>query len=100
MNIVIDKSYFEVGKHTRKGYYIVTDIKDLSVGDRIIITSQPKYWASRHSDRCPLDENIFPYGMEILQMTKVNDEIEATCGTYGWSLDTAVEEGKVLKYSK
>lgn len=100
MSIVINKSYFKVNKHTKKEYHVVTDVKELSVGDTIIITGRPSSWSSLYSDGFPLNQNIFPYGMKILQMGEKKGLVSATCGTYGWSLSYAVKEGKVLKYNE
>lgn len=100
MSIVIDKSYFKVNEHTKKEHYVVTDVKDLSVGDIIIIAAKPSRWASRYSDGYPLNQNIFPYTMKILQIGEKEGVVAATCGTYGWSISHAVREGKVLKYNE
>ena|SRR5699024_3375998 len=95
MSIIIDKSYFKV--NTKKEYHVVTDVKELSVGDNIIITTRPSRWSSAYDKEYPLNKYIFPYSMKILQMGETYGTISATCGTYGWSLSCAVEEGKVLK---
>lgn len=100
MSIVIDKSYFKVNEHTKKEHYVVTDVKDLSVGDIIIIAAKPSRWSSAYNKEYPLNKDIFPYSMKILQMGETCSRISATCGTYGWSLSCAVEEGKVLKCSE
>ena len=70
-------------------------IKDLKVGDNIIITKQPPQWSSVCHYRCPMSRGdiTFPYHCKItlIKYDRATKHYGMTEGEYGWSLTSLIK---------
>ena len=78
----------------------ITDVKQLRVGDKIKILTEPMTWSDRLNKNHFFDLK-FPYELTIKEIKDISTKnignyTAMTCGKYGWCLDSIVEAGCLL----
>lgn len=82
--------FIQIGENLRS-------VKEILIGDFILIEKPPRMWDSTLNKKCPLYVEDFPY---LVRVEKVQEEVRPhaiirsmTCGNYGWDLDSIIESG-------
>jgi hypothetical protein len=75
-------------------------IDDFKIGDKVVISDAPNSWSSHLNDKCPMHEDIYPYICIIQNIEKWGSHIAMTCGEYGWSLSSLIEDSLIKKLEK
>lgn len=74
----------------------VEEYAGFRIGDRFVITSEPKFWSSSLNDNPPIGRVTYPYYGTIKRILIHNDDLVAmTEGKYGWSLDSLLKDDKI-----
>lgn len=79
-------------------YKVVKEYSGLKVGDRFVITSEPRLWDSSLNDNSPFGRVIYPYYGTIKKIAIDNTgylSVSMTDGKYGWSLDSLLINNRI-----
>jgi hypothetical protein len=73
-------------------------IKKFKVGMKVVIYGQTENWNSRLNQNDPRKSNIkFPYHCTIKEIDESDNFFSAmTCGYYGWSLNSLINENLII----
>ena len=75
-------------------------IHDFKIGDEVVIHYEPSSWSSHLNNNDPMGKDIYPYICIIQNIEKTDGHTAMTCGEYGWSLTSLVEDGLIKKLEK